>query len=531
MLPRTVYPQLGGLIFSTHGDLRAWGAQQWWTNLSLYYWGIQEACSQAAAQQWGSTGIYYPETVWFDGLEPLPEDIADEMRELYLCNKPWESVSARFTEYAFTKHPHSSRWNWIGHGKWEDGHWRYGYNAVPPFSPVNHFFASGPEIAFMFWKRYEYTLDADWLREKAYPIIKGVCEFLRNFPNFKKADDGKYHVYHVNQGEHLRGTTDAMDFLLGIQGLFPAAILASEILGLDTNLRDRWREVLGNLASLPTSADEDAVGRPEGLQSEVFLDARQPFVDGRPRPGPDPINARYFDYDLGPLEEGVAEPSDPGRTGIFELAENTFRHGFPTGIPEDYAVRVMSGIAVMAARLGRAEDFRRSVLNQLRVTDPAWDFCDYEGAGSQGALANRMTNREGANAIGAQRLGNAAYALHEALCQSVSGNPGGPPVIRLFPALPDGWDGSFCLACGGGFLVESTRRQNVVLFVSIRSRCGGECRIRNPWPADAVIVKTNDEQPGERDGELFTFSTAPGDELLIYKKGSEPSADDLRINL
>lgn len=391
------------------------------------------------------------------------------------------------------------------------------------------FLASGAEIAYLFWKRYEYTLNKQWLKEKAYPIMRGVCEFFRNFPNIKKADDGKYHVYHVNQGEHLGGATDTLDVLLAVSALFPATIRASEILDIDDDLRGLWKELIENLASLPTTDDPDSIGAPDNPGPVALADARHPFVSGRPRPGPDPINARYFDYDLASLENGESGAPPDGNPGLFTLVENTFKRGFPDGIPEGYAVRVMSGIAVMASRLGRASDFRQAVLNQLEVTDPAWDFCDFEGAGGQGALANRMTNREGANAIGAQRLGNAAYAVHESLCQSLSALPGDIPVIRFFPALPNEWDASFQLACRGGFLVEASRRSKIVQFIHIGSQCGGECRVRNPWPDSVVLVRENEKETRELEGELLSFSTQPGDSLYLFRKGAEPLQEDLHI--
>jgi hypothetical protein len=102
-------PKFNGMLWNTGGDLRTWGAQHWFANLSCYYeaifatnrlelldpvfnmyTGMQEACSVAARQQWGSQGMYIPETAYFDGLEKLPDDVASEIRELYLMQKPWE---------------------------------------------------------------------------------------------------------------------------------------------------------------------------------------------------------------------------------------------------------------------------------------------------------------------------------------------------------------------------------------------------------------------------------------------------------
>ena len=63
------------------------------------YTAMKESCALAAEQQWGSKGIFFPETYAFNGLAPLPDDIAAEMRDLYLLRKPWEQMSPRFRAY------------------------------------------------------------------------------------------------------------------------------------------------------------------------------------------------------------------------------------------------------------------------------------------------------------------------------------------------------------------------------------------------------------------------------------------------
>jgi hypothetical protein len=143
-------PRYGGMIWSTGGDYYHWGAQHWWSNASCYYrglfptnrlelldpmfnmyYGMYDACALAARQQWGSKGIFIPETVFFDGLAKLPEGIAAEMRELYLLRKPWSQRSQRFSEFAFGKHPHNGRWNWKNYvGGWEMGLYGKGTGAL-----------------------------------------------------------------------------------------------------------------------------------------------------------------------------------------------------------------------------------------------------------------------------------------------------------------------------------------------------------------------------------------------------------------
>jgi hypothetical protein len=265
-------PKFNGMLWNTAGDLRPWGTQHWFANLSCYYEalfaanrldlldpvfsmysGMYDAAALAARQQWGSQGIFIPETVWHDGLAALPEHIAAEMRDLYLLRKPWSARSQRFTEYARAGHGHSSRWNWWGGGRWVDGAWVPTERPTAPFSPVNHILGTTAKVAYLYWRRYEYTQDQVWLRDRAYPMIKGAAEFYRHFPNLRKERDGKYHIHHVNSNESVMGASDTDEDLSAMRGILAAAIRASDVLGQDAELRARWQEMLANLAPLPTS--------------------------------------------------------------------------------------------------------------------------------------------------------------------------------------------------------------------------------------------------------------------------------------
>jgi len=276
-------PRFGGMLWRTTGDLSRWGAQHWWANTNAYYsnlmpsnrlelmdpmfsmyFRMRQSCARAAVQQWGSKGIWIPETVWFDGLENLPDDIAAQMRELYLVKKPWEQVSPHFLEYASTKQPHNSRWNWKGNGKWVDGRWVYRDKGRGPFGHTTHILGAGANIAALFWQRYQYTMDETWLRQRAYPMLKDSVEFYRNFPNFKKGDDGKYHIHHVNSGEGSWNSSDTPYEISVMHTVFPLAIRASQILDVDADLRALWQEIYDNLVELPTQSRRDRGRRAYG---------------------------------------------------------------------------------------------------------------------------------------------------------------------------------------------------------------------------------------------------------------------------
>ena len=189
----------------------------------------------------------------FDGLAPLPDDIAAEMRELYLLRRPWSSMSQRFRDFAATQQPHSSRWNWMVGGGVVDGRWQPGERGSGPYGPVTHIFSRGAKIAYQYWLQYEYTQDRRWLADRAYPILKGVAEFYRNYPNVRKEADGKYHIHDVNSNEPLWGGQDTDEEIAAMMAIFPTAIRAAEILDIDSELRPIWQEFADNLAPLPRS--------------------------------------------------------------------------------------------------------------------------------------------------------------------------------------------------------------------------------------------------------------------------------------
>ena len=275
-------PRFGGLLFNTNGDMRRWGSQYWWANTSAYYRnllaanrpelleplfsmysGMYESCAIAARQQWGSQGIWIPEIVAFDGMEELPPDIAQELQDLVLARKRYEDRSAKFQWFIETKNRHHARWNFQADGHWDHGHFvvptkasfQPGRFASPEvvngiFGHCTHILGAGARIAQVYWQKYEYTLDKEWLKNRAYPMIKGAAEFYRNFPNLKKEVDGKYHIHHVNNGEGRWNSSNSPYEINTMRMIFPIAVQASEVLGVDADLRPLWQEIKDNLVEL-----------------------------------------------------------------------------------------------------------------------------------------------------------------------------------------------------------------------------------------------------------------------------------------
>jgi hypothetical protein len=522
-------PKFNGMIWNTGGDLRTWGAQHWFANLSCYYEalpaanrpelmepmfamysGMYEACSTAARQQWGSQGMYIPETSYFDGLEKLPEDVASEMRDLYLLRKPWEQRSERFREYSRQKHPHSSRWNWIAKGEWVNGRFIETDRGFGPFGAVNHNLASTAKVAYLYWRRYEYTLDGEWLRNRAYPMLKAAAEFYRNFPNVRKEADGKYHIHHVNSNESVYGARDTDEDLSAMRGVFAAAIRAAETLGVDAELRATWKEFLENLTPLPVSDDPDAL-KPEDYKGpRVFVRGRKPAVkEGGLLPDGNSLPAWFFD--LCNMESTDAQ--------ALETANNTLTQSLGGQPGPGTPVGLLSKIPIAAATLGRTEAVRFLIPNQLRGLPGPRATGDRVTVN----LANRMSLREGFQALDAEALGRASEAMHMALMQSNPPGPAQEPIIHLFPAWPKEWDAAFTLAARGAFLVSSSIRNGRVEFVELVSQSGAECRLRNPWGDSQITVYREGWKTESLNGPLVRFQTRKGENIVIVPGDNDPA--------
>ena len=486
----TYMPRFCGVLWGTDGDLRMWGSMYWWHNQGCLFDGFTPAnrpelmnCvfntysryldtyARGAQQQWGSQGIWIPETTWFNGLEDLPDNIAAEMRDLYLVRKPWSERSKEFDDYARNKNGLNSRWNY-----------RFTGNQQGPFAWTSHVLSTTAKIANVYWLHYAYWPDTEWLRTNGYPVIRGAAEFYRNFPNLYKADDGKYHIRYVNNLEEQPwGRSDTPEELLAMRVIFPIAIRASEILNVDADLRPKWKEIADNLLPVPPS----------------------------PQPG------EYYDI-CTPVSDDT-ELFNSLKTSYTGLGSRKGGDGGHLGI--------LSREPVIAANLGMGELIKTVVPGQMHSTPgtnaPA-------GRAGRAQLRNRMAEGEGPGAIEFENLGNASHGLQNALLQSVPPSAEKEPVNTVFPAWPKGWDAQFTLAARGAFLISASKQNDQTEFVEILSEKGGQCLLQNPWPDGVVTVYRNGQVAEDVSGKLLALSTAAGEDLALVPKGQVPVAKTLR---
>ncbi len=126
--------------------------------------------------------------------------------------------------------------------------------------------------AFMlqpFWQIFQYTQDKEFLRTRAYPMMREAARFYADY--VKLGPDGRYHVEptvsqeHWGFTPHFRLNRDSVGALSFIKYHLRACIAASRILGVDAQERERWRGIVERLAPYPT------LDTPQG---PVFCDVR-----------------------------------------------------------------------------------------------------------------------------------------------------------------------------------------------------------------------------------------------------------------
>jgi hypothetical protein len=490
--------KFNGMLWTTGGDERKWGGLYWGANQSCLYNALfatnhlellqpmfrmysnaYAGYELAAQQQWGSRGVFIPEVTGFDATPALPEDIAAEMRDLYLCRKKWEDRSRRFIDYSYTVLPFISRWNWKKDEGWREGVWHTGDKGGGPFGHTSHIFSRGAKIAYQYWMQFEYTQDTAFLRQYAYPMLKGVAEFYRNFPNFRQEGDSLFHIRHVNDNESIWNGHNTVEEISSMRGIFPAAIRAASILRTDDDLQQSWRYVLDHLSPLPLNRDGTA-----------WCGSLLPVQQGNAERRPDGNTMPVWFFDLCTLENRDS--------AVMRIARKTWNGYYPQGIGKTSKVFVLSKLPVAGVMLGSREAAQYLIPAQLRTAEIT-------------PLRNRMDLREGFQTTSVQRLGRAAEALQLALCQSLPPAPGEDPVIHVFPAWPPHWNASFKLLSRSAFLVSASFANGQVEFVQAEAQANSVLRMRNPWKGRKVAVYKEEQLLRESADDLIVIPAAKGD--------------------
>jgi alpha-L-fucosidase 2 len=332
---------------------------------------------------------------------------------------------------------------------------------------TKNIYSTGTEAAENMYDRYRYTNDAAYLRDKAYPFMREVAKFYTS-KFTKNADTGKYEMLMSNAHETYWRVKDAITDLAAVRSLFPITIAASEKLGVDTDLRARWSDVLANLAPYPVAED-----------GQSYLPHDPPAI--KMTNGENITSELLWPYSV---------------TGIGASDFSKALINFNTR-PNAYS-NVWSPDAIQAARLGLGDAAYQGMKVMLEM------YQTYPNG--------RTDNTNGEF----EYMGVHILAMNESLLQSYNDK------IRVFPASPNdkSFIGSFTLLAKGGFLVSSERTAGDVKYIGIKSLYGNLATVVNPWGSQPVIVRkaSGDIVLKSSEPELH-FNTATNAVYVIERVG------------
>ncbi|WP_165249542.1 glycoside hydrolase family 95 protein [Paludisphaera soli] len=312
---------------------------------------------------------------------------------------------------------------------------------------------SGPWLCRHLWDHYAFGGDEAYLRETAYPLMKGAAEFCLDF----LTDDGRgrlvtspstspENLFVSPDGRPASvGEASTMDLML-IHDLFTHCIAATKVLGVDAPFRERLETALAKLLPLQVG--------PDGRLQEWS----KPFAETEPHHRH--LSHLWGLYPGDQITRATPELLDAARKSL--IARSDEGTGWSTG----WKISLW-------ARLGDGDHAFRLIERTLRL-------------GPGGVYTNLFGSHPPF-----QMDGNFAFpaGVAEMLVQSHEAEG----EIHLLPALPPAWPtGSVQgLRARGGFDVDLTWKDGRLASATIRSRLGRKAVVR--CAGKAVAIET---EPG-----------------------------------
>jgi len=350
-----------------------------------------------------------------------------------------------------------------------------------------HSATTGAWLAHHFYLQWRYSMDRQFLRERAYPWLKNVSVFLEAV--MEKGPDGKRTLplssspeINDNRLEAWFPSITNYDLAL-IRWTFATTVELAEELG-ERREADRWRQVLAEMPDLSVDPSSGLL-----VAKDYPLSASH----------------RHFSHLMAIHPLGTIRWENGRRDRAIIRASLAHLHEKGTSQWCGYS---FSWLANLAARARDGETAEQA----LEIFSRA--FCLRNGFHCNGDQSGKGYSNFRYRPFTLEGNFAAAAGLQEMLIQSYSGT------IRLFPAIPATWkDASFkTLRAEGAFLVSAERKGGSTQSVELVAEKGGLLRIENPFGDADYRADGVDAGDIRTDGGDLVVRMSPGQRLVLSRR-------------